>query len=61
MSKPTKPGWYWVKRTYGADEWVPCCLTNLGHPWLFGDVEEHDDSVIREWGPRIPAPEEPSA
>lgn len=57
MTKPTKPGWYWVKRTYGADEWMPASVGTRGGVCVFWDTEHGDGSDVREWGPRIVDPD----
>ena len=57
MTKPTKIGFYWVKKDYGAEEWLPACLGNMGGVWVFGDLEYGDGKEVKEWGPLIGQPE----
>lgn len=54
--KPTEPGFYWVLKSYGIQEWLPACLGSLGGVQVFGDVEFGDGSDVAEWGPRIKLP-----
>lgn len=56
MTKPTEPGMYWVKRSYGADEWLPAVLSNLGTVMVIGDSDFDNGEHIREWGPPLPRP-----
>lgn len=57
--KPTKPGFYWVRKEYGFPEWLPALVTNLGGVQVFGDTEPGDGSEVIEWGGPCEAPPKP--
>ena len=57
MSVPTVPGYYWL-HWYG--EWEVARVVRDGSVWLCKDAVSHvfGDSAEREWGHRLPSPDE---
>lgn len=66
MSKPTQPGWHWVRmhqpsRTNDLPtKWIPgyvCTFQRKAFSVVIGGIEHMPDKVWR-WGPRIEEPSE---